>query len=82
MSVLKVTFDESARDFILEAFDKVVDDQGYLVEKSNPAQHVLTKDGHEIKKDKFAGIRKGSEIYIKSDLLSLIELCDVLKKKD
>ncbi len=80
MSMLKVTFDESMRDFVLEAFGKKVDESGYLIESDNPGQRVLTKDGQEIKKEKFAGIRKGSEIYIKSDLISLIELCDDLKK--
>jgi hypothetical protein len=80
--MLKVTFDEPMRDFVLEAFGKKVDEAGYLVEKANPSQRVLTKDGQEIKRDMFAGVRKGSEIYVKSDLISLIELCDDLKKKD
>ncbi|HLZ14550.1 MAG TPA: hypothetical protein VKQ34_01010 [Candidatus Saccharimonadales bacterium] len=81
MSVLRVTFDQALRDFVLDAFDKKVDESGYLVEKSNPEQRVLSKDGQQIPKEKFAGIRKGSEIYIKSDLLSLIELCEDLKSR-
>lgn len=72
------TFDKSAIDFVLETFGKAVDEQGYLVEADNPKQRVLTKNGEEIKKEKWAGIIKGSERYIKSDITSLIELCDDL----
>jgi len=78
-NMITVTFDDSARDFILESFDKTVDGEGYIVERSNQTQRVLTPAGQEIKQDKFAGVRKGSEIFIKSDIVSLIELCDYLK---
>lgn len=74
----KITFTRTAQDFILDAFDKTKDSEGYLVEKSNLNQRVLTKDGEEISEDHFAGIRKGSQIYIKSDLVSLMRLCDDL----
>ncbi len=73
-----IVFDQSARDFVLEAFDKKIDSDHYLVEKASPNRRVLTKDGEEIRIDQFAGVQKGSEIYIKSDIASLIELCDSL----
>lgn len=76
----KIIFDESAKNFILDTFDKSTDAEGFLIEKANPSQRVLTKDAQEIKKDQFAGIRKGSEIFIKSDLPSLIQLIDDLKR--
>lgn len=78
MKMLKNTilFDNSAKEEILDAFDKKIDEKGYIVEKSNPDQKVLTTEGDEIKAEKFAGIRKGSEIFITSDLTSLIKLAD------
>lgn len=81
MKMLKNTilFDISAREEILDAFDKKIDEKGYIVEKSKPEQKVLTTDGDEIEAKKFAGIRKGSEIFIRSDLNSLIELSDKLE---
>lgn len=82
MNMLKITFDNSARDFVLDAFGKAVDRSDYIVEKNKPEQRVLTQNGQEIKKEKFAGVRKGSEVFVKSDLVSLIELCDHLKAKD
>lgn len=75
-----ITFDDSAKAFILETFDKEVDSEGYIVEKNNPKQKVLTRHGEEIKLEDFAGIVKGSEVFVKSDLVSLIELADALKR--
>lgn len=69
-----ITFSNNTKKFILSAFNKTVDDQNFIVEKSNKNQRVLTPDGEEVEFDKFAGIKKGSEVFIKSDLLSLIKL--------
>lgn len=71
-----VEFDKSAKNDILAFFDKSVDEEGYVVEKANPTHRVMSIDGEEIKIEKFAGITKGSEVFIKSDLLSLIHLAD------
>lgn len=76
-----ITFEDSAKLFVLEAFGKTTNDQCLVVEKDNINNTVHTVDGQEIKLDKFAGIRKGSEIYIKSDIISLIELADIIKEK-
>jgi hypothetical protein len=73
-----MTFDASAKQQILHHFGKTVDVDNYIVESENPKQKVVTPDGEEIKLNEFAGIIKGSEIYIKSDLPSLIELLDNL----
>ncbi|MBS3102491.1 hypothetical protein J4458_03515 [Candidatus Woesearchaeota archaeon] len=73
-----VTFDKELKEQILDIFDKTVDGQGLIVEKSNPKQLVLTQDGENLSIEEFAGITKGSEIFIKSDLISLI---DFSKKK-
>ncbi len=74
---LIITFDESARKTILEAFDKAVDDDGYIVEKHS-RERVLSQEGEEVLEKEFAGIKKGSEVFLKSDLTSLIKLCDEL----
>lgn len=74
------TFDKSARADILTYLKKAVDGEGYIVEKENLTQRVLTQEGEEIHESKFGGIRKGSEIFIKSDLVSLINLYDYLAK--
>lgn len=69
-----ITFDKSARNFVLSAFNKRIGEDGYIVEENNPSQKVLTPDGSNIQIDQFAGIKKGSEIFIKTDIISLVKL--------
>ena len=71
-----ITFDESAKKFILSAFNKTKGEDGYIVESNDPTQKVLTPDGSEIKLCQFAGIKKGSEVFIKSDIISLVKLAE------
>lgn len=72
------TFDDSAKLEILSCFGKTIDSGNFVVETDDPTQRVMAYDGDEITLKNFAGIKKGSEIYLKSDLPSLIELLDSL----
>ena len=73
----RVTFDDSARDFVLAAFGKTSRD-GFIVEQCNTKQRVLNPRGEDIPTDEFAGIRKGSTIFVKSDIVSLIEAAQAI----
>lgn len=73
-----ITFDNGLKEFILDIFSKQVDREGFIVEKDNIKQRVLAPDGQEVRLEQFAGIKRGSEIFIKSDLISLMNLCDSL----
>lgn len=73
-----ITFDAASKQEILSYFGKDIDREGYIIEIDNPTQRVITPNGEDITLEEFAGIRKGSEIYIKSDLPSLIELIDII----
>jgi hypothetical protein len=73
-----ITFEASAKREILSFFDKSTDEEDYIIEDADPTQRVLTPSGEELTIDEFAGIKKGSEIFIKSDLPSLIELLDMI----
>lgn len=75
---MKMIFDESAREFVLEAFNKKVDADGYIVEKSNGGHRVLTPSGDEIKAGEFAGVRKGSVVFIRSDIASLVQAAQAI----
>lgn len=68
----KITFDESAKLDILEFLNKTVKD-GLIVEKNTPSQKVLTFDNQEITLDEFGGVQKGSEVFIKNDLISVMK---------
>ena len=75
-----ITFEKNAKEEILSLFDKAVDEEGYIVEKHEPTQRVLTPDGDEIELEKFAGVRQGSLLFFKSDINSTIELADSIKE--
>ena len=71
---IKLTFDESTKQEILDFINKSVNDEGFIVEKHTPEQKVLTVDGEEISIEEFGGVQKGSEVFIKNDIVSLIRL--------
>ncbi len=74
MKISNISFDDSAKRDILDLYGKSVDDEGFIVEKDDPKQKVLTPKGEELLFDDWAGVCKGSEAFIKSDTFSLIEL--------
>jgi hypothetical protein len=69
-----IVFDKNARREVLDLLDKRVDDEGIIVEKEDPNVHVLAFDGTELTLDEFGGVKKGSEVFIKNDLVSLMRL--------
>lgn len=75
---MQVTFDNTAKKFILEAFDKTVSEDGEIFEKNNPEQRVLTQEGTEITEEEFGGVIPGSTIFIKNDLPTIVKLADEL----
>lgn len=79
---MQITFDKLVKSFILDSFDKITNKEGYLVEKSNLKQRVLTQDGQDITEDEFGGIIPGSTIFVKNDLPTVMELSDHLKPSD
>jgi len=74
MKIGNLVFNEDTKKDILDLYGKTVDDEGFIVEKENLDQKVLTPKGEEININEWAGIIKGSEAFIKSDAFSLMEL--------
>ena len=70
---MQLLFDKSAKREILELFGKDIDNENYITEK-NSSQRVLTFDGEEVSLEEFGGIQKGSEVFVKNNLVSLIRL--------
>jgi len=71
---VKMTFEKEVKKEILELLDKTTDSDKFIVEKNDPTQRVLTFDGEEISFDEFGGVQKGSEVFIKDNLISLFRL--------
>lgn len=76
--MVTLTFGKAVKKEILGFLNKAIDEDGFIVEKENPNQKVLTFDGEEITEDEFGGIKRGSEVFIKNDIVSLMRL----SKKD
>lgn len=70
--ISKIRFDSSAAKFILDTFGKAVNKDGLIVDRATG--ELIPSNTHEpIRLEDFAGIANGSEIYLKSDIVSLIE---------
>ena len=71
----KLLFTDKALPLILEAFGKSINENGLIIE-ADTKQPVLTPEGEEIESKHFGGIMKGSEIMIKDDLFSIMNLAE------
>lgn len=76
---MKITFARSTRSIILNMFGKTIDDEDYIIDNKTK-ERIQTLNGEEIHIEKFGGIRKGSEIFLKSDLPTYIEIADKIAK--
>ncbi len=72
---MKIYFDKASARFILDAMNKSVDNDGFIIEKESK-KRVLTPDGKELELNDFLGIIPGSEIFLKNDANSLLRLYD------
>lgn len=79
MKLSSLRFDDDTKKDILDLYGKTTDEEGFIVEKENVRQKVLTPKGEEIHIDDWAGIVKGSEAFVKSDAFSLLELAKKLE---
>lgn len=71
-----IVFDDTTRDFILDIFNKSVDDDGYVVEKDT-RRRVLSPLGEEVLFAEFAGFTPGSEIVLTRDLPTLLQYTNI-----
>lgn len=67
-----LTFDETAAEYIIEAFGKDVDDEGYVIDPENGERETIDA-GEELHIDHFAGVEEGSIIFLDDDFNTLVE---------
>lgn len=70
----KILFTPDALPFILKAFNKSINEDQLIVDENG--EPVLTPEGEIIHASKFGGLKKGSEIFIKDDLYSIMNLSE------
>jgi len=71
----KLLFTEKAIPLILEAYGKSINDDGIIID-TKTGEPVYTKTGELIPISNFGGIKKGSEIFLKDDLGTIINLVE------
>lgn len=69
---MKLIFDENSKGFVLSAFNKGVDVEGFIIDKATNSR-IITPEGKEIQAKELAVISKGSEKFIAGDLTSLMK---------
>lgn len=67
-----ITFDKSAASHVLKAFDKKVDEKGYVVDEESE-DRVTNMEGIEIQENHFAGMEQGSVIFLDDDFNTLVD---------
>lgn len=70
----KIVFHESAKEFLIETFGKKLNEEGFIVDDTDESQLVLTEEGEPIHIKDFAGVKHGSDIFLKNDLPSMFDL--------
>lgn len=71
-----IVFDDTTRGFILDVFNKSIDEEGYIIEKDT-GNRVLSPLGEEVLAVDFAGFTPGSEIVLTKDLPALLQYVDM-----
>lgn len=71
----KMLFNDKALPFILEIFGKTINEEGLIIDM-NTGEPIQTPEGDFLNMDNFGGIKKGSEIFLKNDLLTVIKLAE------
>ena len=70
--MVTITFEENAKEYILkEVLNKSIDSEGFILDENQ--NKVLTQNGEELTVDEFGGFENGSEIFVKNDIVSIME---------
>lgn len=75
---IKFIFDKSAERGLLDVFGRAVDKEDYIIDKKS-GKRVKTPEGEGVKFNELAGVMKGSEIYIKSNIDAIIKFLESIK---
>ena len=69
----RFTFSPSALPLILKAFGKGLNENNFIIDLETGEQE-YTPEGEAIHKDNFGGLKKGSILFLKQDLLTAIKI--------
>lgn len=67
-----IVFEDSRLEYLLELFDKEVDEEGFIVEAGS-GERVISRSGKEIKKGDLGVIAHGSEVFIEDNFTEIVD---------
>lgn len=68
---MKMTFEEGAGEFILEAFGKTVDASGYIIDQATGKREQY--NGEDVRLEDLAMVEDGSDIFVDDSFDSLVD---------
>lgn len=71
----KILFNKQALPHVLEIFGKGIDKDGFII-NSDSGEYVRDPEGQPILSKELGGIKKGSEIFLKNDIVTLLNLAE------
>lgn len=76
-----IIIEDSRVEYLLELFEKDIDDEGYLIEAESGVR-VDALDGDPIKLSDLGGVGHGSEIFIRNDITSIVEYASMVREHE
>ena len=71
----RLLFTPKALPLILKAFGQRIDEKG-IIRDIETGEPIVTPEGDQLNENNFGGIKKGSTLFLKQDLLSAIKLSE------
>lgn len=71
----KILFTEEALPFILRAFNKSIGENGTIIDNET-GEIVFSPEGEELTLSELGAIKKGSQLFLKDDILSIMNIVD------
>ncbi|MEP7374785.1 MAG: hypothetical protein ABI675_15420 [Chitinophagaceae bacterium] len=71
----RLTFTPKALPLILKAFGAEINNNGIIIDSESKEPHV-SPEGEVLTKENFGGLKKGSTLFLKKDLLTAIKISE------
>ncbi len=77
-----IVFEESRMDYLLDLFDKEEDDEGYIFDPETDQRVTPPGSDEPIKTEDLGVVGRGSEIFVKDEVDSIVEFVNSQHEKD
>lgn len=71
-----IVFEESRTEYLLDLFDKEEDEEGYVFDPERGERVTRSGSDHPIKTEQLGVVGRGSEIFVKDEIDSIVEFVD------